>query len=856
MFKYLPLLLLLTAAACPAQAQNDTPLKPVFRDSVTVKVHPKYNRNGFIHTAFFGKNYRKEWSIPVKLPVIHISEIYGGLTITQAGGGEQTKSVRLVDKNGKEYQLRTVEKTPDQVLPEGLKNTFALDWVRDALSSQHPFSALAVPPMAKAANIPHAHPFIGVVADDKALGKYRATFLNKVCLIEDREPIGESDNTIKTLEKLSKDNDNRFDGDEFMRARLLDLLIGDWDRHEDQWRWADKKQGDGKFYVAVPRDRDQAFHVTEGLIPNVAASPSVAPILGDFREDIGPVKYWYIKTKFINPFPDAQMTHERWMKVTNDFVAAETDDVLEAGLKLMPPEIYNLRHIELLNILKKRRDELPVKMDELYKFLYRIVDVRATKKDEQVTVTDAPEGGLQVVFNKMKNGKLGDTTFFVTYQPKYTREVRLYTGGGDDRIVVNAPTSAIDLRVIGGDGKTNYDIQAAKSPVRIYDTKEATFNGSKDKMHTHISADTINTKFVQTNPYNLLEPIATGGLNLDDGLLIGLGLKYTKRDGFRKLPYTSTQQLMVTHAFATEAFRIRYNGEFIQAVGKADLLLNAYARAPDNTTNFFGLGNNTPINKSQENYKRFYRTRFDTYDFDAALRWHTGKNSSISAGPSFQFYHLNADDNKGRLISYVSQIGSYDSLIVNKDKAHLGLTVNFNSNQRTGGAMLPKGGYYLNVLLEGYNGLNGYSKSYAQLRPEITFYQKITSNGSVVLSDRIGGGISIGKPAFYQSMFLGGNGNLLGYLQNRFAGKHMIYNNLQARAKLFNVSSYILPGELGLTGFYDAGRVWSEKDASDKWHSGVGGGLYFSPAGLLIFQVLAGHSTEGWYPYVSFNVRI
>jgi hypothetical protein len=34
-----------------------------------------------------------------------------------------------------------------------------------------------------------------------------------------------------------------FDEDEYIKARLFDMLIGDWDRHYDQWRWAEQKKG-------------------------------------------------------------------------------------------------------------------------------------------------------------------------------------------------------------------------------------------------------------------------------------------------------------------------------------------------------------------------------------------------------------------------------------------------------------------------------------------------------------------------------------------------------------------------------------------------------------------------------------
>jgi hypothetical protein len=854
--KLLILSVLLLVVASGGYAQQSAITKPVFRDSIIVKVQPKYDRVSGIHRWLFGTNYRKEWATPVKLPVIRISEIYGGLTPVKQGGGMQSKSLRLTDKGGREWVLRSVEKTPDKLLPENLQGTFAVDWLDDALSGQHPYSALIVPPLAAAAGIPHANPVIGVVADDAALGEYRQLFANTVCLLEEREPAGESDNTIKMLANLVKDNDNSFDGEAFLRARMLDLLMGDWDRHEDQWRWAETKKGKGKHYIGVPRDRDQVFHLEQGVFPDIAALPWINPVLGDFTADIPDVKHAIYKTRFINPYPNAQMSYERWMQIANDFVAAETDAVLEAGLRRLPAETYNMRHDELLNKLKQRRNAIPTAMDEYYRFIYRIVDIRASDKNEKINITDAPGNGLHIAINKInKEGEVKDTLLSLTYNPEITKEIRLYASGGDDQVTINNTDSPIKLRIIGGEGEKVYNVLQSKDNVQIYDAPGAKFTGDTARIRKHLSADTLNKRFVPTNPYNLWMPLATAALNVDDGFLLGLGFKYIQRDGFRKLPYSGSQQLMLTHSFATDAFRIRYSGEWVQAIGKADFTLQAIVNAPDNTMNFFGLGNSTRLNKQQPNYRRFYRTRFDTYQIDPALRWHTGEGNTLSAGPSFEYYRMNFKDNTGRLITNQSRIGSYDSAIVNKDKMHLGLLVNFNSNHRNAG-ILPTQGYYFNVTLQAYSGLNNYSRSFAQLRPEITVYQKLNSTGSIVLSDRVGGGVTIGDPAFYQSMFLGGQGNLLGYLQNRFAGKHMVFNNLQARVKLANIAGYILPGQLGVSGFYDAGRVWAANERSDKWHQGVGGGLYFSPASLTILQLLAGHSEEGWYPYFSFNFRI
>ena len=82
-----------------------------------------------------------------------------------------------------------------------------------------------------------------------------------------------------------------------------------------------------------------------------------------------------------------------------------------------------------------------------------------------------------------------------------------------------------------------------------------------------------------------------------------------------------------------------------------------------------------------------------------------------------------------------------------------------------------------------------------------------------------------------------------------------VYNNLELRLKLADFVNYILPGQLGIFGFYDIGRVWDKNEYSNKWHNGTGVGIYFAPAQMAVIQVVAGHSVEGWYPYLSLGFR-
>ena len=826
-------------------------------DSITVRVHPDYDKHSKLHRKVFGENYRKDWAQEVTLPVIRISEFNGGLTPTELGGGKQSKSLRLKDKNGKEWVIRSVEKNASKILPPALQETFARDWLDDATSAQHPFSALVVPPIANAVNVPHATPVIGVVAPDKALGVYGMLFTNEVVLLEEREPLGESDNTAKMQRNIQKDNDNRIDAKEFLRARMLDMYIADWDRHEDQWRWKDTSNGKSKSYLAIPRDRDQVFHLIQGVVPKIAAREYIIPELADFENNLEQPKWLINETRFANSFPEAQLGHDEWMKEVDIFTASITDSVLEAGLKRLPEASYKLRHDEFLAKLKARRIAIPNAMEAYYKFIQKIVDIKTSDKNELIEINGVENGDLNVKVHKIaKNGSIEDELMNKTYDHSLTKEIRVYAGNGNDSIVVNNKTSNIRLRLIGQTDEKAYNVIAAKNKIKLYQRRDnGNFSGDSAKIKTKISNDSLSTVFTPVNLYNIWQPLTSIGLNYDDGLILGGGVKFTRQEGFRKYPYASQHQLTAAHSFSTKAYRIRYSSEWIHVFNTADITLNALARAPNNTINFFGVGNNT-VNDKTGNDKRFYRTRFSTFQVDPAIRWRNkqSKTSFVSIGPSWQYYRYSKGDNDGRFITTTTNIGSYDSLTLQESKMHLGAVFMYSQDKRNN-KVLPQYGSYFNVRIQGYGGLGKFAKSYAQVIPEFAFYKNLNSRSTVILANRMGGTVSIGSPAFYQSAFLGGQENLLGFRQYRFAGQHSFYNNMELRIKISDIANYILPGQFGITGFWDAGRVWEKHDNSAKWHNGVGGGIYFAPASLVAFNFVMGHSTEGWYPYFTMGLR-
>ncbi len=829
-------------------------------DSVLAVAYGGFDQVSRFHRLLFGENYRREWSAPTKLPVIRLSEFRGGLVFLREGGGNQTKSLRFRDKDGVEWVLRSVRKYPDAILPEDLKESFVSDIVTDAMSAQHPYSALMVPPLANATHVPHASPIIGVVAPDPKLGVYAKTFENTICLLEEREPTGKSEAFSKMFDDLNSSNSNDFDSASFLRARLLDIYIGDWDRHGDQWRAASIKTPYGKRFIAVPRDRDQALYINQGVLPYLESRPWIQPFFEGFKPTIrNPGTLIFTSTLF-NARLINQFSYEEWTQAVNEFVAALTDSVLETAVRQLPQSAYLLRHDKLIRTLKARRADLPRAMKAYYTFLNKSAFIQTSDKNEFVQIEDAPNNGVQITIYKLsKKGVAERQLFSKTYYPSITHEIRLFTGKGDDSVAVDVKNSSIKLRITGGTGDKRYDVIAAKRKIAVYDNASSvTFYGTTNCLRLHLSNDSANTAVVPGNLFNVVAPILSAGYNLDDGLIFGLGFRYTRgldytHPAFSTRRYTSFQELTVAHSFSTNAFHIRYSSEWVRAIANADLLLKGSAFAPDNTQNFFGLGNETEFNKTG-NYKKYYRARFSLYDVESGLKWSNRTHESITVGPLAQYYHFDSAQNNGRFIENASLLNTYDSANIGKNKVHAGLFVTLTSDTRNK-PLLPGWGSFVKLTLKGYEGLNSYSRSFAQVFSEVRIYKSLDARSNFVVADRLGAEASAGNPAFYQSLFLGGQGNLLGYRQYRFAGDYVVYNNLEVRLKIADLASYILPGQLGLIGLFDVGRVWQKDDQSRLWHNGSGGGFYFSPAQLIVIEAVVAHSTEGSYPYITLGLR-
>lgn len=837
----------------------------MYMDSVGVAAAPKYGLASGFRRIMVGENYREEWTTPLTLPVFHLNKVKGGMKVVDRGGGMQTLSLRLVDKRGKEYTLRTIDKNPESVVPEGLRATFARDVVQDMISASHPYASLVVPTLADALGVPHANPEVYFVPNDPAFGYYQPLLANKVCLLEEREPVPrsiETKSSEKVFNQLIDKTDHFVNQKEVLKARLLDILVGDWDRHFGQWRFAVEDTGRGKLYEAIPRDRDQVFFKSDGLIVRLASRNQLRQLRG-FNARIDNIKRFSFNARYFDRVFLTDLDEKDWREVLEDFQRRMTDDVIDRAVRQMPERIYDIRGAELASIMKSRRDELATKGIDFYRFLSQDVNVLGSNNEEEFLVTGAPNNSIRIrVYDLDKNGDTSLLKYDRIFRRRSdrrlrilgisnpvrkeeTEEVRLFGFNGNDRFVVTEDAkSTVDLRIIGGRGQDTFDIRGHVK-THLYDVK-----GEGNEILASNKVDNRFEKDISVNDYEVEEfrysrfqfPTVTFGFNPEDGVMAGVGLLRVKH-GFRHQPFRTMHRLNTLYSFTRSAFRISYHGEFVDLIKRNDLLVQGTMHDPT-VSNFFGFGNETTYDESLG--RRFYRVNYKFITGDLMLLRRLFSNTArFGFGPSIYHYWYRESLNDSKVFGdgNFERFGlSYDDIY--SDKTYVGGKAIFEVNNVNSNLFPNRGINWHNELVL-YRGL-GSASDLSRLTSDMQIYASLSDIDRLVGVIRLGGGHIFSKEfEYFQALGLGQNTYLRGFRKNRFIGNSMAYASAELRWKLGDVKSYVLPGQFGLVGFNDIGRVWLRGENSNKWHNTPGAGLYYIPYNIVIISGTTAFSSDG-----------
>lgn len=813
-----------------------------FKDTVSIAASDKYkNYNGF-RQFFLGKNYRPEWSEPVLFKEFNIQKEQGGFTIESLGGGKQSKSLKLADKNGKEWSLRSVDKDPAKALPANFRGTIAQKIVQDMISAGHPYAPLVVPTLANAVGIISAQPKYFFVPDDPALGRYQKLFANTVVTLEDRDPTPDGSDTKSTntvLNKMYEDNDHHVDQEAVLKARLLDMLIGDWDRHADQWKWGVGDTGKGKLYYPVPRDRDQAFFYSGGLLTKVISRMQL-PYLKGFTSKIKDIEGFNMVAKdfdraFLNTLDLAS-----WTAMADTFQRQVTDEVIIDAVRKFPPEILAMDSALIVDKLISRRNGLKRAAIDYYKFISKTVTVTGSNKKEYFHLENE-DGDVKLSVYK-KNSESDSATLMFRRLLRYpeTKELILYGLNEEDKFVVDEDVrSKMLLRIIGGKGSDTFALRG-NIKNKVYDLSlEENYFAADRRTKKELSANPSVLDYKESFKYNqFVFPQINLGYNAEDQLLLGLGFNSTKH-GFRKEPYKSDQKFATLASPSLSAYQANYRGVFNELLFKNDLIINAKFVSPT-LNNFFGYGNATELDETKE--RDYYRVRYKYVEADLLIRKRKFDFLEFSAGPTYYHYFNEYNDTRKRILDNPA-IGT-DSTSIYTPKHYLGAKVKMDINY-INNTVFPSRGVTWYTELTALGGLTDNSNNLTKLSSDMTIYASVSDESRLTAVFRAGAGkIYTDNPEYFQMLTLGANNYMRGFRKNRFAGTALAYGSAELRLKIFKSRSFILPGDVGIMGFYDLGRVWYTGERSKKWHDSYGGGLYFVPYNLVMISAAVGFSNE------------
>ena len=805
---------ILALASAPAPAQQ--------RDTM-VTAGERYGAGG-LRRFLFGSSYRDLWTAPARVPVLDLS----GLTPTGVGGGRQTPSLRLSSADGRVFAFRLVDKSPTEEMHRDLRHTAVSGVVQDQVSSLVPAAGVAAHPLEAAAGIPHSSETLYLMPDDPRLGEFRAEFGGKLGTLEERfdaehpAAVPGSDRLVEyagLIEALEGGGPaERFDDRLYLAVRLVDMVLGDWDRHGDQYRWASLSDGGaGHRWVTVPRDRDYAFVDYDGFLMGLAAGS--IPNLVRFGDRI-PLSAMVVNAAPIDRRLLGGVDRAAWDSVTRAVQARLTDAAFESALAALPAEWRARRGASLAATLRARRDDLPRLSRDFYRMIAREAEAHGTDAAERAEVERLPGGNLRVTLRPAAGG---EPSYSRELNWVESREVRVYLHGGNDRArVFGSGPEQVIVRVIGGPGDDDLaDEGRSGHRTAFYD--EAGNNHYTRRSRTRV--DERPWPMENWEPgggklpprdwgYSASALAPSGGWHrAGTGPFLSIGPTW-KRYGFRREPFAAKQSFRFLWLLQHGRFGADYRGEF-HSVGRPENRTEVLVRLSEmEASRFFGFGNAT----STGGLTHDHFTVFERQMLGDVERWHgIGRGAWLVGGLTGRF--TDAEPVPGSPSADDDPRGNDDYLAAG---VRAGVVLD-----RTDSTAYHRSGFTLSATGRGFPLTSHDADAFGLASAAGTAYLSAGSWGPT-LALRAGGQRVWGGFPFQYAAYLGGSHTLRGHASERFAGDASAYGSAELRQVLGRVDLGLIRGELGVLGLADAGRVWYHGASPGGWHTATGGGLFLA----------------------------
>jgi hypothetical protein len=797
------------------------------KDSIAASI--KYKSTGF-KNFWMGKGYREEWSKKIKAPVLDIDQYDEGLKPYAEGGGLQTMNIKFESASGRKYSFRLLDKQPEKSLSEAARESVYKSIVVELITTMHPYSPLVADKLLNATDIIHVSPELFILGDHPALqGKFKK-YVGKLGTLEEK-PQGKTDayqgfyeadkvmGTYAMLLEIRKSPDHKIDNLAYAKARLMDMYLGDWDRHEDNWKWAMFKKGGNHIYKPIPKDRDHVFSHWTGLIPSIA--DMVIMNAEDFDYKLGNLRHLNYKARFLDRQLACEIDLNTWLEAAEYLMQNLNDEVIEAAINAMPKEIIIFNGETIKDKLISRRKDLKKIAEEYYKDLNKEVQIPATNKRDFIYINRSDDGCLLVEMFSDKREKKGQPFFRRYFQSEQIKKIYLFGLDGRDYFEINGTVdkSAV-VEIIGGEDEDeivdNSVVSENKKATVVYDSYFEDNINNSIKIKIKRPAHSAHYDPYSFN-YNYLAPILTFRNSSGNGFGYGAGISYYIR-GFNKDKYRSRIQLKGYFYPQLSAFRI--DGSYIhkQAIGWANFFSNfKYSPLYDKFPFFYGIGNNTEFIRSERTILN--RIDYDYLESETGLEHVFYEKSNWIYGFKFERHKVYNFEDLEVIDPSLKGYGVESFLGLRSE-----LNLDFTDN-----SSLPFNGSKFN--LEVNYRMNFEGKVTGNIHTKFTQFRTVNLGLKTTFIGSIQYMQSIGDVNFYHLSRLGSQTNFRGYTRNRFIDRYALLYNTEIRVNLGTIKSPLIRFNTGLIALYDGGKVWNSSNEfyEYNWQNSYGGGFYISP---------------------------
>lgn len=815
---FFSLLFLFSADMTASVGQPDS-LRTNVGDSLVRKsiYPPSATRKSNLYNRLWGEHYRSLYSVPITVPSVTLQTLWGGLKVVEQVADFQglllennRQQLCLLKPLGGYTTFIESEFFQEVYNKKVFKNTYLDQFIGDAYTIINPYTFISSDYLARSTGLSSnnsrifylpTHSTRDTVADGTPIE-------NKLVSVIDVPDFNTRPNILLTedlLDTLQVNNSYRVNQEFYIRERLFDMLIGDWNKIPENWNWMAHSGGDSLVFDPIVIDRNHAFTKVDGILFKQMLHVLGLGFIVNYDASLKSVRKENTLGFSLDMALASQSDVSVWIDQARFIQRTLTDSVIGEAFSLLPKGVEGHEIERISRIVKDRRDKLEEIATAYFVQLQRTPVITGSDRSERFVIDRHNPDSL---FVQIYDKETGRCVFDRKFSRKKTKEVWLYGLEGDDRFEVSGEArKEIPIFFIAGKGENSYQL-ASGHHIRIYEYKS-----KKEALDTVPYAKKIFSDLPEIHRYDYTKikhhKIAFtpwGIYDSDKGFSLGTYFTYTMY-GFKRSPFTYQHRIGYNYL---QGFM--YQGIFPSYDGRKIFTIDATISSRRDFYNFFGFGNNTDGYKdAKKNYNRVHIRQFR---LSPSFNLNFNEKESLTVQASVEMFKARKTSDR-----FINQYYPENHRIFETSLFFdLGATIQTEKElasfiSRVAGALTA--GWKMNLKDAGRN--FPYAKASVAMDVRITDRLTWATMAKTQL-------LFNNKYEFYQAATT----ELRGYRDNRFIGKQSFFQYSDIRLDMGKLKNPFTPLKYGVFAGFDYGRVWFPGEESKRWHTSYGGGVWLT----------------------------